>query len=165
MTLEKVYLSLGSNIGNSFDNLKLAINKISENKKLNLLQISPVYRTEPWGNKNQDYFFNCAVEVETNINPWNLKSFFQEIETDLGKKIKEHWGERTIDIDIIFYGNKIIYEKKLIIPHPRFHLRKFVLIPLCDITTELTDPVSGQKIKTLAAETKDENKIEFYSMI
>jgi 2-amino-4-hydroxy-6-hydroxymethyldihydropteridine diphosphokinase len=162
--LEKVYLSLGSNIGDSFDFLKEAV-KLIDSKNINVTAVSPVYKTDPWGKTDQELFLNCAVEAETDISPWQLKTIFREIENTLGKDIKQRWGERTIDIDIIFYGNKIIYEKKLIIPHPRFHLRNFVLIPLCNISDEIQDPVTNLTAGKLKDMCKDECKVEFFDTI
>lgn len=162
--LEKVYLSLGSNKGDSLNYLNMAV-KLIDSDYINVTAVSPVYKTDPWGKTDQDLFLNCAVEAETNFSPWHLKKVFREIENTLGKDIKQTWGERTIDIDIIFYGNKIIYEKKLIIPHPRFHLRNFVLIPLCDISVEIHDPVTKLTSGTLKDMCKDECKVEFFDTI
>jgi 2-amino-4-hydroxy-6-hydroxymethyldihydropteridine diphosphokinase len=159
--LEKVYLSLGSNIGDSLGFLREAV-KLIDSKNINVTAVSPVYKTDPWGKTDQDLFLNCAVEAETDISPWQLKTIFREIENTLGKDIKQRWGERTIDIDIIFYGNKIIYEKKLIIPHPRFHLRNFVLIPLCDISDKIVDPVTNLTTGKLKDMCRDECKVEFF---
>jgi 2-amino-4-hydroxy-6-hydroxymethyldihydropteridine diphosphokinase len=158
--LEKVYLSLGSNIGDSIGNLILAIQCIDQGVN-RVTGISPAYRTDPWGKTDQNSFFNCAVEIETIHNPWELKSSLVEIEERLGKKIKETWGERTIDIDIIFYGQKIIYEKKLIIPHPRFHLRNFVLIPLCHISENIIDPITGMTVSDILKNSNDTGQVVF----
>jgi 2-amino-4-hydroxy-6-hydroxymethyldihydropteridine diphosphokinase len=162
--LEKVYLSLGSNLGDSISYLRKAIKIIACNN-IAVTAISPVYKTDPWGKKDQALFLNCAIEIETEISPWQLKTIFRDIEYSLGKDIKQRWGERTIDIDIIFYGNKIIYEKKLIIPHPRFYFRNFVLIPLCDISTQILDPVTNLATGILKDICKDECNVEFFDTI
>ncbi len=161
--MEKIYLSLGSNKGDKIENIESAIKKINR-AGINILNISPKYITEPWGKKDQNEFLNCALEIESGLSPWKLLSIFKQIESSLGKKIIERWGERTIDIDIIFYGNKNIYEKNLIIPHPRFHLRKFVLIPLCDISCEIIDPLSKKTIKELLNSVNDQNKIKLFTI-
>ncbi len=162
--MEKVYLSLGSNIGDSFNFLTEAVKHI-DSDNIKVTAVSPVYTTEPWGKTDQALFMNCAVELETELSPWKLKNFFRDIEYSLGKDIKQRWGERTIDIDIIFYGNKIIYEKKLIIPHPRFYFRNFVLIPLCDISTQIFDPVTNLATGILKDICKDECNVEFFDTI
>lgn len=156
--METAYLSLGSNIGESISNLILAIKRIDQGSN-SVSKLSPVFSTEPWGKKDQNSFYNCAIEIQTMLNPWELKRSLIDIEESLGKKIKETWGERTIDIDIIFYGQKIIYEKKLIIPHPRFHLRNFVLIPLCHISENITDPISGMKVSEILEKSEDNGKV------
>ncbi len=161
--MAEVYISLGSNKGNRAQYIDSAIEKI----KLYGIKVSAVskkYITEPWGKKDQNEFINCAAKLETELSPWSLLDILKKVELELGKKIIERWGERTIDIDIIFYGNKNIYEKKLIIPHPRFHLRKFVLIPLCDISYEITDPFSKKTIKELLNSVDDTNAIKLYTI-
>lgn len=156
-----VFLSLGSNIGNSYKNIKSAIDKIKENN-VYIDVVSPFYITEPWGKTDQNDFLNCVVKIKTAYSPWGLLDIFQKIEKELGKDIKVRWGERTIDIDIILYGQKIIYEKKLIIPHPRYHKRNFVLIPLCDISKEIFDPFSKLLSGELLRRIKDNNKVKLF---
>lgn len=162
--MDNIFLSLGSNSGDSHQNLLAAI-KCMDNSNLKILKCSHIYKTEPWGKKNQNDFYNCAVEIETNHSPWKLKNILKEIELALGKNIMERWGERTIDIDIIFYGKKIIFEKNLIIPHPRFHQRNFVLIPLCDISKDFIDPVSNETLERLLKNCKDQCVVEFFNEI
>ena len=157
--MEKVYISIGSNLGDKLKTINSAIEMIEEHEII-VTSISPYYTTEPWGNENQNEFLNCAVEIETNFSPWELLCIFQEIELSLGKDIKVRWGERTIDIDIVLFGEKIIYEKKLIIPHPRYHKRNFVLIPLCDISKDIIDPLSKNNIGSLLKINKDKNKVK-----
>jgi len=132
---------------------------------MKLIKCSHIYKTEPWGKKNQNDFYNCAVEIKTDFSPWKLKNALKEIELALGKNIFERWGERTIDIDIIFYDKKIIYEKNLIIPHPRFHQRNFVLIPLCDISKDFIDPLSNERLDGLSKRCKDQCVVEFFNEI
>ena len=159
--MEKIYLSLGSNKGNKIQNIELAIKKINHSG-IRILNISKKYITEPWGKKDQNEFLNCILEIESDLSPWKLLKILKKIELELGKKIIERWGERTIDIDIIFYGNKIIYEKNLIIPHPRFHLRKFVLIPLYDISNRIVDPLSGLSVEEILKKTEDNNTVKVF---
>ena len=157
--MEKVYISIGSNLGDKLRMINSAIEMIEEHEII-VTSISPYYTTEPWGYENQNEFLNCVVEIETNFSPWKLLSIFQKTELSLGKDIKVRWGERTIDIDIVLFGEKIIYEKKLIIPHPRYHKRNFVLIPLCDISKDIIDPLSKINIGSLLKINKDKNKVK-----
>ncbi len=159
----EVYLSLGSNIGDSYLNIKTAIEKINKSDGIEVMVISAFYTTEPWGKTDQNDFLNCVVKIETDYSPWYLLRLFQEIEKELGKDIKIRWGERTIDIDIILYGQKIIYEKKLIIPHPRYHKRNFVLIPLCDISDKILDPYRKALSGELLQVVKDKNKVKLFN--
>ena len=156
---EKVFLSLGSNAGDKKENIRKALNMLDNPQYCKPIKVSPLYSTEPWGKKDQDRFINCAVEIITALSPWKLLSFLQDIEKSLGKDIKERWGPRTIDIDIIFYGNKIIFEKKLIIPHPGFRFRKFVLIPLYYLSKDIVDPLSRKKISELSVSVNDNSEV------
>ena len=160
--MEKIFLSLGSNKGDKMQNIDIAIKKIKQTG-ISIINTSKKYITEPWGKKDQNEFLNSIVVIETTLSPWKLLKILKKIELELGKKIVERWGERTIDIDIVFYGNKIIYEKNLIIPHPRFHLRKFVLIPLCDISNTIIDPFSGLSVEEILKNTKDNNTVKIFN--
>ena len=152
-------MSLGSNIGDKKRNIIRALELLEYDPFIDVVQESPMYKTEPWGNKQQEYFINCAAKIKTVMSPWKLLNILQETEKKLGKDIREHWGPRTIDIDIIFYGKKIIYEKKMIIPHPRFRFRKFVLIPLYNISSELIDPQSNKTIRELLDSSDDKSEV------
>ncbi|HHH53273.1 MAG TPA: 2-amino-4-hydroxy-6-hydroxymethyldihydropteridine diphosphokinase [Bacteroidetes bacterium] len=160
--MEEVYISLGSNKGDRQQNINKAIEKIRFNG-IKIDKVSKKYITEPWGKKDQNDFLNCAAKLKTELSPWELIKIFQKIELQLGKKIIERWGERTVDIDIVFYGKKNIYEKNLIIPHPRFHLRKFVLIPLYDISKNIVDPVSGLTIEEILINTEDKSIVKIFN--
>jgi len=160
--VNQVFISLGGNIGDSYSYINFAIDKIKE-KGIDVLNISSFYVTEAWGKADQDDFLNCVVEISTVFNPWQLLDIFQKIERDLGKDIKVRWGERTIDIDIILFGEKVIYEKKIIIPHERYHKRNFVLIPLCEISKDIVDPLKKQTSGQLLQKIKDTNEVKLYN--
>src|ERR1035441_8450874 len=132
--MERIFLGLGGNVGNvamAFDN---AIENI-ETEIGKVINKSKRYKTEPWGIKTQENFLNMVLEIETELTPDEILSQ---------------------DIDILFYGGKIIRNNKLIIPHPRLHLRNFVLTPLKDIAPDLVHPVLRKNIKTLFKELPDE---------
>ena len=143
----RVYLGLGSNLGNKLENIKKAISHIK--KDLKIIKISPIYKTEPIGYKNQDWFMNCAVEIETKLPPLNLLSFLKSIEKKLKRKKTVRYGPRTMDIDILFYGDKALTTKILEIPHPRAHRRLFVLEPLMELCSEKVHPKFHLTIKNL----------------
>ena len=161
--MNQAFISLGGNIGNSYGYINAAINKIKKIKKTDIVNISSFYLTKAWGKTDQSDFLNCVVEIKTKLNPWQLLNKFQEIENDLGKNIKKRWGERTIDIDIVLFGEKVIYEKKLIIPHERYHERNFVLIPLCEISKDVIDPLKKLTSGKLLQKIEDTNEVKLYN--
>lgn len=156
----RVYLSLGSNLGNKLENLKKSINCLKKYAKI--VKISPVYKTEPVGYKKQDWFLNCAVEAETKLSPLKLLSLLKSIEKKLERKKTIRYGPRTIDIDILFYDNKIMQSRKLIIPHPRMYRRLFVLEPLSKLNPNLVHPALKKTIKELKNQLKNKNGVQLY---
>ena len=154
--MEKVFIGLGGNIGNVQATFDIAIEKI--NKTIGqIIKASSRYETEPWGNKKQDYFLNQIICAETNLNPDELLKKILDIENLLGRKRKKNnqSAPRTIDIDILFYGDKIINTDNLIVPHPRLHQRNFVLMPLMEIAPGLIHPSFNKKIKDLMKSNTD----------
>ena len=140
-----VYLGLGSNKGNRERYLKKAIELISGFPDTNLLKISDIYETEPWGNKNQRRFLNLCLEIETALSPRKLLVMCQKTEQKLGRQRKEKWGPRIIDIDILLFGNLNVKEDNLIIPHPHIQKRPFVLVPLGDLNKQLK--IKGKSVE------------------
>jgi len=113
------------------------------------LRRSSLYKTEPVGGKDQPWFVNCVVEVRTVLKPRLLLSELKKIESDMGRQPAEKWGPRVIDLDILFYGQEIIREDDLTIPHPELHKRRFVLEPLNEIAPYIIHPVFGISVKGL----------------
>lgn len=133
--MKKVYLSLGSNLGNKEENILMAIEKIEEQIGAVVRQ-SALLRTEPWGFDSDNEFVNAAVCVETSLSPHELLRRTQAIERELGrihKSVNGIYHDRLIDIDILLYGDEIINDPDLIIPHPLMEKRDFVMIPLREI--------------------------------
>lgn len=141
-----VYLSLGSNMGNRQGNLEKALDLLSQ--KLKLGPVSSLYDTEPVGNINQPRFLNLVCQVDTNLDPERLLALAKGIESKMGRTGKSG-APRPIDIDILFYGDRVINTPELVIPHPRLTERAFVLIPLAEIAPDLVYPVSGQTVREL----------------
>lgn len=133
---EKVYLSLGSNLGDPAGNLLAAVRHLAL-RGLKILDISGIYQTEPVGRREQPDFFNLALVAETCLDPFELLKLTSDIEENLGRVRQVHWGPRTIDIDILFYGDWVIRTPELVIPHPRISERAFVLVPLQEIDPQL----------------------------
>ena len=130
---EFVILGFGSNIGNRYSNIYTALRTISLNENMNLLKVSGVYETEPWGFTKQNSFFNCVAVFLCSLKPAELLKTIKLTERKTGRKKRGKWQAREIDVDILFYGNKVLNSGELKIPHPHLHLRNFVLKPLVDI--------------------------------
>jgi len=123
-----------------------------------ILSVSDVIETKAWGYTEQADFLNLAVEVETDLSPRELLHALNGIEADLDRVRVIHWGPRTIDLDIIFYGSRIIDEEDLHIPHIEFALRDFVLRPICQIAPDLVDPRSEKTIRVIWQELMDKEE-------
>src|SRR5438270_16252 len=133
-------LSLGSNIGERKENLKQAREYLVKAGCL-IKKESSVYETEPWGKKDQPFFFNEVIEIETTLNAFELMFLILQIEKQMGRERKEKWEPRIIDIDILFFNDEIIQAEHLTIPHPYLHVRDFVLMPLKEILPDFIHPV------------------------
>jgi 2-amino-4-hydroxy-6-hydroxymethyldihydropteridine diphosphokinase len=147
------FLSLGSNEGNREENLKQALAILGENPQIEVVKVSSVYETEPWGGVEQEPFLNLAAEITTTLDPHELLQICQDTENILGRKRLLHWGPRIIDIDILTYGTLNIQTDTLIIPHPYMEVREFVLVPLREIAPHLILP-SGKPVKEARGEGK-----------
>lgn len=161
-----LFLGLGGNVGNVSEKLKIALEEI--NKKIGrVIAKSSTYKTEPWGNKNQDFFLNQVVEIQSALGAEDVLKKILEIERLLGRNRDKdnQFAARTVDIDILFYGDEIIRLADLIIPHPRLHLRSFVLTPLFEIAPEFFHPSLNKKIKDLLKDTPDRSDVKIFEKI
>jgi 2-amino-4-hydroxy-6-hydroxymethyldihydropteridine diphosphokinase len=156
------FLSLGSNIEPE-KNMLQAVKLLSRHVKI--LKASTVYLTEPLLNKSQPKYYNCVIEIETDIEPHKLKSdVLRAIENGLGRKrTEDKYASRTIDIDIILYGNLIVSTKEMVIPDPEIQRRAFLAIPLCELEPDLFLPVSGKPIKEIAKRFRKPEIVELKS--
>lgn len=143
------YIAVGSNLGDRNKNIQKAIFLLRAHPQVNIIKISSIIETEPEGGPAQERFLNGAIAVDTDLPPKDLLNILQEIERGLGRQKAVKNGPRVIDLDILFYGDKIINKKDLKIPHPRLHKRQFVIKPLCQIAPEFIHPVLNKKIKDL----------------
>ena len=144
-----VFIGLGSNVGDRESNLRKAMELLKE--KMKLVKVSSMYETEPMYLKDQPWFVNCVAKLETDMTPKELLVYLGNIERRLGRQRSVRYGPRSIDLDILFYGNEIVEESDLKIPHPRLHERRFVLVPLVEIEPDRIHPVYRRSASTLLA--------------
>jgi len=150
--MARVFIGIGSNIGDRRRNIESAINSIRR-EGIKITKISGFYETEPWGVKNQPYFINGVIEVETELSPIKLLLLLKRIERDIGRKKAMKWGPREIDLDILLYDDIILKSEILNIPHPFLEDREFVLKPLCEIAPNLIHPVLKKPVREILNET------------
>lgn len=159
--MTNAYIGIGSNLGDKEKNIKKAIDLVKD--KCRILKVSSLYETEPVGYKKQDWFLNCVIKIKTETKPKELFAFLKSIEKKLGRiKIIKN-GPRIIDLDVLFYGNKIIKTRNLVVPHPRLHKRAFVLEPLEEICNGLVHPVLKKSIKELKSALKSKEWVKLHN--
>ena len=155
--MARVFVGIGSNLGDRVLNCKKALNGISAFAKI--VGVSSVYETEPVGNEGQPDFINCTAEIETALPPLELLERLHSVEDKLERLRGERWGPRTIDIDIIFYDDLIIDTDELTIPHLSAHTRRFVLEPICEIDPWLVHPGFGVHVYKLLNDLEDTKQV------
>lgn len=157
-----VFLLLGTNLGDRLSNLKQAAHRIDQEVG-KIKKASSVFETSAWGKTDQPAFLNQALELTTRLDAEQVLNKLLSIEEQLGRKRKEHWGERIIDIDILFFGSEIHTSPHLQIPHPQLGNRRFTLIPLNEIAPDFVHPVSKKTVRELLAICPDPLSVEKYS--
>ncbi len=155
----RVFLSLGSNVGNSLESLDQAIFWLIDSGIIELIKKSSIYLTEPWGYKSQNWFYNMAIKGQTEFSVYELITFVKTIEVYLGRRIRQHWTERELDIDLLFYDNIILQNPKLTIPHPQIENRRFVLTPMDEIAPDYIHPLLNLSIHKILLNCKDNLKV------
>ncbi|MDO5388262.1 MAG: 2-amino-4-hydroxy-6-hydroxymethyldihydropteridine diphosphokinase [Clostridia bacterium] len=146
---EKSYLSIGSNMGDKKAYLDFAVSSLKNDKNIKVIKVSSYIETAPYGYTDQDTFLNGCIEIETIYSPHKLLKAINTIESNADRKREIHWGPRTLDIDIVLYGDKIINDEKLTIPHIDMENRLFVLSPLNEIAPYAIDPLNRRTVREM----------------
>lgn len=156
--VQGIYLLIGSNIADRYRNIQEATRLVHE-KIGKVVQASAVYESEAWGETDQPDFYNQVIEVETNLSHELLLRQLQEIEKILGKHKIGKWRERLIDLDILYYRNRIVKTNQLTIPHPEIQNRNFTLMPLCELAKEELHPLLLKSHQQLLQVSPDPLKV------
>lgn len=159
------YISLGSNMGDKVQSLQQAVTLLNSHEQIDVLKSSSVYDTDPVGYEDQDLFMNIVVEVKTTLSAAQLLIACQEIEQELKRVRIVRWGPRTMDLDIILFGQEVIETETLSIPHPRMHERGFVLVPLAEIAPTENHPIQNITVSQLLGQVGGEGVRLFKKII
>lgn len=149
------FIGIGSNIGDKIENCIMAIDMIDKINGCSVIKRSSFYRTEPVGFKDQNWFVNCVIMIDTVFSPFVLLQKLQEIEDIMGRERRIKWGPRIIDLDILIFDGLIIRDKILTIPHPLMHKRRFVLVPMNQLAPDLVHPIFNKTIRELLSNIPD----------
>jgi 2-amino-4-hydroxy-6-hydroxymethyldihydropteridine diphosphokinase len=151
------YVALGGNEGERLANLERAVSEMAV--QLTVTMLSPLYETKPVGFADQGWFLNAVAAVETELSPHELLALLQAVEQTLGKATPFPNGPRTLDLDLLLYGDEIVNDEGLVVPHPRLHQRAFVLQPLADLAGDVNHPTLGKRIRQLLGEVSDQSGV------
>jgi len=163
--MNKVYLGLGTNVGNKKSNLKRTVAKFKENKNFTNIKISSIYETKPYGEIEQDNFLNAVIYLETSFSLNELFVFTKKLEKEIGRIKRENWGPREIDIDILLYNSLIYKDERITIPHKDLLNRDFVLVPLLEIDDTIIHPEEKKEIKQFLSELTDQYIVKKIQMV
>jgi 2-amino-4-hydroxy-6-hydroxymethyldihydropteridine diphosphokinase len=162
--MSTAYLCAGSNIGDRVGYLQQANMLLKDTEGITVTDISSIYETEPVGFKDQEWFANAVLKIETTLTPQELLRECMRIEKQLGRNRneEERWGPRTLDLDILFYDNEIIMEESLQIPHPRMHQRAYALVPMLELDPDFIHPIIKKSVMKIHDELEDPEEVYLY---
>jgi 2-amino-4-hydroxy-6-hydroxymethyldihydropteridine diphosphokinase len=154
------FIGLGANRGRPVAQCREATERMHATDGVHVLQRSSLYRTEPVGNREQDWFVNAVVEIRTVLQAGELLQALLAIERAMGRQRDAPWGPRIIDLDLLLYGQEVITAPDMAIPHPAFHKRRFVLVPLHEIAPYVIHPAFGVSIRGLMDRLEDDHSVD-----
>jgi len=158
---ERVFIGIGSNLGRKEDNIGRALELLKEDQRIQVAAVAPLYRTDPVGYTQQDWFLNTVAALETELSPQQLLGLLMSFENKMGRERMVRWGPRVIDLDILLYGDLIINTPHLQIPHPRLEERAFVVVPLADLYPDMLLP-GGRAASDMAVQLSKTQCVERY---
>ena len=157
----RIFIGLGSNLGDREKYLSDALFELQKSK-IHTVRESAIYASEAWGVRDQAPFLNQVVEVRTHLFPRALLQSLKSIENTMGRISRKKWHEREIDLDLLYYGNQIIDQPDLRVPHLFVRKRRFVLLPLCQIAPDFVDPETGETIEKIFNATADDSEVRLF---
>ncbi len=162
MACEAVFVGLGSNLGERLENILQALEFIQGMPLTKILDYSSVYETAPVGYRAQGNFLNQVIQITTGQTPVSFLEKSLVIEKKLGRRRRIKWGPRTLDVDLLFWGNLVVQTDALVLPHPQIESRRFVLEPLCEIAPQFVTPLNQKTVQQLRDECADRNAVTLY---
>lgn len=153
--MNKVFVGVGSNLGDKINNINQTFNSLKENSNFSNIKKSSYYETKPYGKINQENFINAVFYFETYFSMYEIFNFTKDLEKKIGRIKRKHWGPREIDIDILLFNDVIYEDEKITIPHKDLLKRDFVLVPLIEIDDKLIHPIEKKAIKQFLFELND----------
>jgi 2-amino-4-hydroxy-6-hydroxymethyldihydropteridine diphosphokinase len=158
--MTRAYIGLGSNLGDREESLRRALAMLGDSARVRLGRCAGLYETEPVGLEDQPWFLNTVVEIETSFTPEELLAYCRAIEAGLGRRATgRRGGPRQIDLDILFYADRVMAKPDLQVPHAQLHLRRFVLQPLCELIPDFIHPVHQRPLSQLLATLEDSKQV------
>ena len=156
------FVGLGSNVGDRLENLRRSITLLKKSADITLSGISNVYETGPVGFKEQPFFLNAVVKIQTSLTPLEMLVYLKEIEIKIGRVERTRWGPREIDLDILAIEDVYFNAPQLVVPHPQMQIRKFVLKPFCDVGPTFKVFGAEENIRETMTKVTDQSKIIFF---
>jgi 2-amino-4-hydroxy-6-hydroxymethyldihydropteridine diphosphokinase len=154
------FIGIGANLGDPGVQCRDAVRRLGEAPQIILLRTSSLYRTEPVGPRDQEWFINAVAEIRTGLRPRKLFAVLKGIEREMGRTNGPRLGPRVIDLDLLLYGQEVVVEEGLVIPHPEMHRRRFVLEPLCELASYVIHPAFGVSARGLLDRLTDPGLVE-----